>query len=594
MIKKKQHNLFFFRKVVTFLVIDIFILWIGLHNIGQLDMPIIEPDEFGYWANAATLCGYDWSGLAASYCNYYGLGMSFFLAFFIIIFQQMEVVYRVVILSNVFLLVISFHLLCKIIPIILHNISDNAVSLISFLLVLYPSIQQNTQFAWSETYLYFFYILGLYFFSRFLVSKKLCNALIFELLMIFLFYLHQRAVLLSLFALGILILFIWTRKDDHVLRNLSIILLISIICFFAYFLMKGYLEEHLWNNYSNILYIEESNNAKAADANDFAGQIIKIQKMISVKGIKNLAIGVLGKIWYMGVCSCGIGILGLGYCIKIMFGQLRKSGRYFDNETVWICFVGGAYLLMLATSSLYFIEPVRIDMVIYGRYSDWVVIPLLLIGVGRIRVLTQRGIIYKYVGMISVVLLSIALVIQKYIESQKLTIYNQFNSPLCTWFYDKGRESNQWIFFMTLFVIFIICIVTILIATGSGMHIKRQYAWITSSIIVAVIWINGTDYNVKQELQLGKKAEVREIYAEVGKTNKDLIYIIDKEVGISQYAYTLQFLMKERPIEIIIVDMNSALEPVDENKLILSQVTSDVMGRGTVVKKNEIFVLSEY
>ena len=57
---------------------SILIAIFSIYRIRELVLPSILNDEFGYWANAAHIFGYDWSGVV-SMSPYYSYGYSLFL-----------------------------------------------------------------------------------------------------------------------------------------------------------------------------------------------------------------------------------------------------------------------------------------------------------------------------------------------------------------------------------------------------------------------------------------------------------------------------------------------------------------------------------
>ena len=58
--------------------VTILIAALSIYRIRELVLPSILNDEFGYWANAAHIFGYDWSGVV-SMSPYYSYGYSLFL-----------------------------------------------------------------------------------------------------------------------------------------------------------------------------------------------------------------------------------------------------------------------------------------------------------------------------------------------------------------------------------------------------------------------------------------------------------------------------------------------------------------------------------
>ena len=73
-----------------------------MYGIGRIYGFIIYPDEFGYWASAARVLGYDWSKIA-SLGSYYSYGYSILLIPILFLFHNPVAAYRAAIVVNVFL-----------------------------------------------------------------------------------------------------------------------------------------------------------------------------------------------------------------------------------------------------------------------------------------------------------------------------------------------------------------------------------------------------------------------------------------------------------------------------------------------------------
>lgn len=87
----------------------IIIVVVYLYHLDKYNLLYHLGDEFGYWANAAFMSGFDWSGVA-SHNTYYSFGYSFVLAPLFLI-DNFELRYQAALILNIFFQIISFLLL---------------------------------------------------------------------------------------------------------------------------------------------------------------------------------------------------------------------------------------------------------------------------------------------------------------------------------------------------------------------------------------------------------------------------------------------------------------------------------------------------
>ncbi len=105
------------------------------------------------------------------------------------------------------------------------------------------------------------------------------------------------------------------------------------------------------------------------NANDYAGQVGKLLYIFSKEGFENLVISVSGKLLYLGLSSFGIACFGIAYMVK----ALRKG-------SLFSLFVLLSTLAAVMISAIYTIHPDRVDALAYGRYHEYVMPVLIIMG----------------------------------------------------------------------------------------------------------------------------------------------------------------------------------------------------------------------
>lgn len=118
---KEKEEITYIAGVITFLIVSY------LYGIKRVYGFSLFPDEFGYWASAARLVGYDWSEVS-SLGSYYSFGYSLILAPILCIFRDALWAYRAAVTVNAILLVASFflmnHILERLLPNLQKKVSD--------------------------------------------------------------------------------------------------------------------------------------------------------------------------------------------------------------------------------------------------------------------------------------------------------------------------------------------------------------------------------------------------------------------------------------------------------------------------------------
>lgn len=354
---KEKHILAFF----IFLI-----LVFSLKYINQLSVPTFLNDEIGYLANAALLSGKDWSGITRI-SAYYSYGYSIVLVPLFFLIKNTSHLYKAIILLNVFFYIISYYLSFITIKDLFRKIDSRVVAFICGIVSLYSANIYNVNYAWVEPLLYLVFWILIYQMNQIYKFKNNKNILLLSFFLFFMYTIHQRTVgIILVGCLCIICLYINKNIDK---RNLLVFFL-SIISFIVIgILLKQHIKECLWNN----TVIE-----KLANANEYSGQITKIIAIIqSPKLIWNFLRGIIGKYYYLIVSTGSIvtfGIIKIIEEIKIAFVNKKQI------HVVYL-FMLLSLLIMMTTSSIFFINAERFDTVLYGRYNEFAMLPVFICGI---------------------------------------------------------------------------------------------------------------------------------------------------------------------------------------------------------------------
>lgn len=339
----------------------------------------ILPDEYGYWAQAAKMVGYDWSMVSARQ-RYYSFGYGFILAPILRFFDSAQLRYRMaVILQFVGMALSGF---------ILHGIFTEKTAerikgesiktaAISGVVMFYAAYLIYAQTTMAEICLTLLFLGIARIMKDYLEEPSLKKALILCALSVWLYTVHMRTVIVVLVCfLMILVGFSGkkTKKRGKIVQLMLIILFFA-VCFAGAALYKKYYQKSLTVGeiaYNNVI-------------NDYAGQVGKIKYFFSIEGFWNFLVSLAGKLFYGISASFGVffwGILEAGEKFLEAF-KSWKACRKLNGGQLFSCFLFLTVSAMIFTAALAGIHPGRLDGLFYGRYYEFILPCILYLGVEK-------------------------------------------------------------------------------------------------------------------------------------------------------------------------------------------------------------------
>lgn len=328
----------------------------------------IVGDEFGYWSSAAWMAGYDWADVA-SINSYYGYGYGFLLLPILKLGIGQIYKYQAALVINIVLLAATYMISYTFLNKYKSALSETIKILVSLISVFYVSNIYYVQYTLVEVLLCFLYWCTILLLYELLHNFTMAKMLLLELLLAYTFCVHQRTignVLIGIVFLG----YILVRRKENRTRNLLIsIAFLALLCFLVFYIKNSYQLGYLSNN----LYIEK---------NDFSGQLQNVKAVFTLDGLKLFFMGVLGKIYY--ACSAS-------YLLFIVFiiRYIKKLTNFFKNKSQrkqGELFIDNFLLLnvfaAICVSSIFLLDYTkRFDAMIYGRYFEFTLIPVIVIAV---------------------------------------------------------------------------------------------------------------------------------------------------------------------------------------------------------------------
>lgn len=348
------------------------------------------PDEFGYWAPAARLLGYDWSQITAL-GSYYSYGYSILLVPFLHFFDSSIFAYRAAVIFNLVLQCISFPLIYYILKKLFPKSSNNERAIITSISVLYPAWIFYTQTTMTESLLNFLVVLSVFLFMRFIEKPSVLRGLLFGAILLYSYLVHMRC--LGLIAAGFVTFLIWILgKRKHAdLKKTVIALLIVIAVFAVSFIIKDKVVETLYHGTSQ----------DVLSWNDYSGILYRFSKFLSLEGILNFLKDICGKLLYIGFATMGIGYFGIYGLTKRVIAFIGKNKKKnADAQDYLFLYIFFVVFMQFMVALLYLngasaVDNDRLDIFLHGRYID-IILPILF-AVGIPEMLTCQGFFRKFV-----------------------------------------------------------------------------------------------------------------------------------------------------------------------------------------------------
>lgn len=388
--------------------------------------PLIYVDEAGYIGNARLLLFNQMEGTK------YFPGYSLLIIPAFIISNNIEVAYQIIQIINSMVMAFIPIISIKLLNIIDKNISTSKAYAIAIISSLYPAFLLYSNFAMTEAVIIPTFVLLVLIFAKTLDNIRSVSS--WGLLLILSAYLisvHPRnVVIVPALVIVLVIYFIIKNKEQakKIKLNFVILFFLSLIIIgafiFNFVLKSGYSDE--------------------------------IVKVLSIDGIKNFVMAILGQSFYMSLSTFGLCFIGLFLAIKSFVKGIAHEDATKQKIAVIIGFAALSFIFEVILSSWYMSTPFRADHLIYGRYNEGYLLPILLLGLlyffkkEKVKYLLGSTIIIHFV-------ISLIVLIEKsnFLETREINWMNIFGIYLYNLFYSQISALRLFTFFtLVLLIIF--------------------------------------------------------------------------------------------------------------------------------------------
>lgn len=486
----------------------------------------IVGDEFGYWSSAAWLSGCDWREVA-SHNDFYGYGYGLLLYFIFSLDLGNRMTYQLALCVNVLMMVCMYGIAYKFIKKIANQIHIVIRVLIALVSVLYMGVLFYTQYTMAEILICLLNWIIIYNVYCLLERYSRVRFVITTLILVYCFFVHQRLIGLVIVGSAMLIYIVIKHKKS---KELLWIIPTFVIIFALFYTIKIQYKNNFLS-YTDTPLI----------ANEFQGQKSKLLALMSSEGIILFLIGIIGKLFY--ACS---GTFLLFAVFMVALGKelitCIKNKKISRNLEIWM-FIFLVCLASIIISTIFLLDfRMRFDLLIYGRYFDFTISPILVFALTGMVKNDNKFKIEMWMFVVYIILAWIVSINIPYDAPKDITYF------MC--------PAISYVLYEYDYSIGAVGVLTLLIASIIKMMYERKNQTIftksISIVVVIFLWIGCfiSQYNIQSRCFMPEQTTKDEILAkqinEIGVENNLYFYAEDKK----EYICFLQFIMRNHPIHV--------------------------------------------
>ena len=342
-------------KIVDAVLITILFLYSSFSIL--LDWLPRYPDPFGYLSNAAYFAGIDWTDVSTNMQSYYSWGYSFILSFFFRIFKSFYLFSKVIFVLNCLFICFAYILLSKISKHLWDDTDPLFHKIIAFISMLYPAYTYDVTVIIPELFALIMFLLSVLLLIRLEEHSAffLLSTILFAIITGFLPAVHGRNI--SCWAASLITITIGLVCKKIRIKQAVIFFPASMFIILIYRIVEKILK-------SNVYYSGELNNTSTS-------VLARIGELFSFSGLKDLITSFFTQQWYLITASMGLYFLGIILIISTCINALRNLSSWrYSNHLLTHFYITFSIIGVAFLSSFTFMNPRRMDQVLYGRHNE--------------------------------------------------------------------------------------------------------------------------------------------------------------------------------------------------------------------------------
>lgn len=444
----------------------LFVFILNCWHFNRLNGIYVLHDEFGYWAIAAKMAGYDWSGMMET-VPFYSYGYSFLLMPLFFIFHDMSAMYRAAIIMNALMQVGSFCLSFVCAKRFFTEDNKIQMAICCFIVSLYPANISNSHIGWSETLLYFLFWILLYLMMVMFEKPSYCKLSAICIVTVYTYMVHQRTLAIVI-AVVISLTYYFCREKKY--KYIKVLFIWMAVLFVFQLWLKGYVINSIWGNVET-----------ESLGNDYSSVIGSVKELLlSVNGLFLLVKSCIRKGFYLCTASASVIFLfclTAGKKVYQYFKEKSSNMEYYMFSFLILALLGVWGLCSIAMASE---GKGRVDLGLYGRYMENIIGPYMLIGLANIKIELN----WKRTSLLYIISLGAATYIAWILAKEKVIMVMQNTVGLSLFYNPKTAPNPYFPWNAYLIIILIFCLLQIIV------HVKK-YKWAKefSWLVIGGLWL---------------------------------------------------------------------------------------------------------
>ncbi len=530
------------------LLLTLFLFALCVCSIDKLSLPVILMDEFGYWSNAAYFAGLDWSGVA-QYNYYYSYGYSFFQSVLMRFISDPAVLYRGMIIVNAFFICGAFWLADAIMVRLLGEKSWLALG-IAFFTACYPTNLSNAHIAWPESLLVVLCWLSMFILLQYLEKGNAGWIALWVTIILYAYVVHQRC--LALLLAGGIVCFVGGITKKIPVRHIVLFVALAGILFFGATELKQIVKENVILSGIN----------SDANINDYGSIFTYVLDNLNFDGFVKLLVSISGKVFCLMITSYltwGVGVLyAVGKSVQLVVAGDR--GKTKQANTLLAVYIVAFSVMSILIAAIFTLDPAQIDVLVYGRYTEWCIGPVVAFGVAA---LFKSKKPVRYLVPQGVVLIALTVVVSLVYASQGkvMSTFRWVCSAVLAFFYEIVPNTVAYVWVACGSVLAIAVVSGVLLSLNKGSRGKKEIALISIWCICSVAFgfyaigrVMGSNYRREGLLRQQELIEAIDPDAEIR-------FLAEENSDQSLwYAASLQYLFRNKAIEKLDLDKQEGMQ----------------------------------
>lgn len=423
---------------------------IGIYRYLEAYQPIIFSDEYGYWVSSAFFLGEDWKSVTEG-INYYSYGYGIWLTVLRLIGKWFDwggtVLFQSATVMHVLMLSVSYIIALKLCKRYFSDIHPGVRYLLCFAAIVYPSNLVFSHMTWAECTLTFFFWVFLLVLMKATDKPRIGNHIALALSAFYLYTIHQRTLAVLVTAV-ILVLYMELRRRNG-WRHTVAFFCMTYGCLLVHSVIKGRLQNEYFLGRPPrdlkgilayafnmkmllvlavfcvllaLLYLCRRGKKKTAlllmaalggavlllilkgggisgdssqpgniAVNDFSGQIGRLKRIFTGKGIIRLGISIVGKWFYLASATALVVCWGIRdlliHAFRMTIDAMKCAISVFTArpyvkrkvmaekapEDLWFFGVFLSFAGTFMISAIYKEGLYKVDDLVNGRYVEFLI-----------------------------------------------------------------------------------------------------------------------------------------------------------------------------------------------------------------------------